>query len=199
MISPEGVSCDVPSPLPEIPAPPEGSAALSPLADAHRSRIVWAEGTPGAPLAIVLDNPGAREAVDGTPMVCGTRTTLRQTTHAAGLRDEDLYVTWVLKWRPRRAYDRAGAHAACLPWLEAELLAARPRVLLCLGDVATRALLADPSVSVKALRQSPRTWHGIPLVVGYHPLAVRRRPVLAPTLMEDVRRAARIAREGPTR
>lgn len=55
---------------------------------------------------IILDNPGAREDNKGESFVCGTRQTLLDVANDAGLRIEDLYVTFILKRKPVRAYDK---------------------------------------------------------------------------------------------
>ncbi len=176
-------------PLPELPPPPGVEACLRCQLSAQRSRVIWAEGQPGAPVMVLLDNPGAREDTGGSPFVCGTRQALREAAHSAGLADTDLLVTWVLKCRPRRAYDKQAARAACLPYLGAQLAEHRPRVLVCLGNVAAQALLGDPEAEVKQLRGTVHTVQGQATVFGYHPLAVRRRPNLMPTLVEDLRLA----------
>jgi uracil-DNA glycosylase len=180
-------------PLPELPPPHGvGACSLCPLAQ-QRERVIWAEGNPAAPVVVVLDNPGAREDREGDPFVCGTRQTLRTAAREAGLTpEEDLYVTWVLKCRPRRAYDKEAARAACLPYLGEQLLEHRPKVVVALGNVALQAYLGDPEAEVKALRGRVLEHRGVPLVCGYHPLAVRRRPNLYPLLVEDLRLAARV-------
>lgn len=72
----------------------------------HGTRMVWGEGIPNAPIMIILDNPGAREDREGNPFVCGTRETLQQTISEVGLNMDDLYVTFILKRRPVRAYEK---------------------------------------------------------------------------------------------
>ena len=178
-------------PLTELPPPPGVDAcSLCPLAQ-QRSRVIWSEGNPAAPVMVVLDNPGAREDPQGNAFVCGTRQTLREAAREAGLvPEEDLYVTWVLKCRPRRAYDKEAARAACLPYLGEQLKAVRPRVVMALGNVALQSYLGDPTAEVKQLRGQVLSSRGLPLVCGYHPLAVRRRPNLLPTLVADLKLAA---------
>ena len=65
--------------------------------DKHGSRMIWGEGSPEAPILILLDNPGAREDRENQPFVCGTRQTLQQAAFQVGLKVDDLYVTYVLK------------------------------------------------------------------------------------------------------
>ena len=99
------------------------------------------QGDPRAPVAIVLDNPGARER-EGAAWVCPTRETLRAAAREAGLRD--LYVTWLVKFRPRRAYDKPAARALGREEVIREIDRVIPRVIVALGDVAAPTLLDDP-------------------------------------------------------
>jgi DNA polymerase len=153
-------------PLPEVPPPPGAEACLRCELARQRSRGIWGEGDPAAPVLVLLDNPGAREDAAGSPFVCGTRQTLQSAARAAGLPLDQIYVTWVLKCRPRRSYDKEAARAACLPYLGQQLGEHPRRIVIVLGNVALR---------------------------GYHPLAVRRRPNLFPLLVADLQIAAQRA------
>lgn len=174
-------------PLPELPPPPDARlAAWEALARPHRTPVVWAEGSSHAPVAIVLDNPGARER-EGTAWVCPTRDTLRAAAWDAGL--SELYVTWLVKFRPRRAYDKRATCALGREEVLREIARVRPRVIVGLGDVVAATLLDDPSAHVRELRGRQHSLAGRPFVVSYHPLAARRRPNLYPLVVEDLRRA----------
>ncbi|MCM3591650.1 uracil-DNA glycosylase [Brevibacillus borstelensis] len=151
----------------------------------HGSRMIWGEGNPHAPIMVVLDNPGAREDRHGNPFVCGTRETLQKAAYETGLEERDVYVTYVLKRRPTRAYDKEGAREACMQHLLVQLQSKTPQLVFCLGNVATQAFFANREAEVKALRQQ---WHfprGVKTAVSYHPLAVRRRPNLWADFLED--------------
>jgi len=180
-------------PLPEI-VPPAGAEACDRCElSGQRNRVIWAEGDENAPMLLLLDNPGARELPTGESFVCGTRQTLRQALQGAGVSEGEVYVTWVLKCRPRRAYDKPACRSACRPYLGVQ--AAGRRVVVCLGNTALQAYLQDPSADVKALRG--RLLPGVPgpaVVCSYHPLAVRRRPNLYPMLVADLQLAANFSR-----
>lgn len=153
----------------------------------QRTRIIWGEGNPAAPIMVILDNPGAREDKSGAPFVCGTRQTLQQTARTVGLEFEHLYVTYILKCRPIRAYDKETARSACLSHLERQLAEKKPQLVLCLGNVAVQSFFGDPAVDVKQLRGHWHDVRGIPTTVTYHPLAVRRRPNLQRFFLDDWR------------
>ncbi|NLD60300.1 MAG: uracil-DNA glycosylase [Clostridiales bacterium] len=149
-----------------------------------RSPVVWGEGNPRAPVAVILDNPGAREDREGREYVCGTRQTLQLALHGAGLSPDDVYLTYLLKCRPLRAYDRDAVRAFSLPFLVRQIEAMRPELVACLGDIVARALFGE-GAQVKALRGAWQTALGRPCMVSYHPLAVRRRPNLMRLFAED--------------
>ncbi|PID23068.1 uracil-DNA glycosylase [Sporosarcina sp. P3] len=150
------------------------------------SRMIWGEGNPQAPIMIVLDNPGALEDREGNPMVCGTRQTLRQTLSTVGLEEELLYVTYILKRRPLRKYDKEKVRSVCIHHLEAQLQQQQPSLVVCLGNVAVQSFFRNPEVDVKGLRGEWHEVRGFQTSVAYHPLAVRRRPNLATMFEQDL-------------
>ena len=175
-----------PSLWPEVPVPPDFENCLTCGLYQHGTRMVWGEGNPEAPIMILLDNPGAREDRHGNPFVCGTRQTLQQAAHEVGLTPNDLYVTYILKRRPTRAYDKGDVRESCmkthLPW---QLQKKHPRLIFCLGNIAVQAFFQNPDAEVKAMRGEPHNIQGIPTFVAYHPLAIRRRPNLMPLFLQD--------------
>ena len=171
---------------PEIHPPPDLSPDAFTELREHGSRVIWGEGNPQAELLIILDNPGARETKEGDPYVCPTRVALRNALQEAGLAPDEVYVTYLLKRRPTRAYDRAKAWAFYSPILEKQVRDANPSVLVLAGNAVVRALV-DPEAEVKALRGHVLQVFTYPAVVTYHPLAAHRRPNLAPLLVDDLK------------
>jgi len=151
----------------------------------HGSRMIWGEGNPLAPIYILLDNPGSREDRENKPFVCGTRQTLQQAAHEVGLTTDDLYVTYVLKRRPKKAYDKEQTREICMNHFRQQLQLYKPKYIFCLGNVAVQTFFQNQEIDVKSLRGQ---WHdikGIQTTVAYHPLAVRRRPNLWRLFLED--------------
>ena len=151
----------------------------------QKSRVIWGEGNPEAPVFVILDNPGAREDKDGNEYVCATRQTLQTALHQATLAADDIYLTYLLKCRPLRRYNKEEVRAFSKPFLIRQIERMQPKFIVCLGDVVTQTMFNDKDACVKKLRG---LWHvilGYPCMVSYHPLAVRRRPNLMHQFMED--------------
>ncbi|MDQ0230317.1 uracil-DNA glycosylase [Metabacillus malikii] len=151
----------------------------------HGTRMVWGEGNPMAPILIVLDNPGAREDRENKPYICGTRHTLQRALNEVGLTANDIYVTYILKRRPTKAYDKNRTREICRNHLIEQLNEKTPQLIVCLGNVAVQSFFQNSEVDVKSLRGSFHTIHGYETTVAYHPLAVRRRPNLWHYFIDD--------------
>lgn len=150
-----------------------------------KSRIIWGEGNPKAPIVVVLDNPGAREDKEGKEFICGTRQTLQITLDQVNLTKNDIYITYLLKCRPLKKYNKEEARLYSKPYLIEQIKNIQPKFVVCLGDTVLQSIFNDCEAHVKDLRGS---WHhilGYPGIVSYHPLAVRRRPNLTNYFMQD--------------
>jgi uracil-DNA glycosylase len=146
------------------PSPAEALIPPDPTLDALRSaaatckacdlwergtQTVFGEGEEVAELVLVGEQPGDKEDLEGAPFVGPAGRVLDAALEAAGIDRRLAYVTNVVKhfkWEPRgkvrlhKTPNAAEIHA-CRPWLEAELRALRPSVLVCLGATAAKALL----------------------------------------------------------
>ena len=151
----------------------------------HGSRMIWGEGNPDAAIMILLDNPGERETKEGNPYVCGTRQTLQETAHYVGLSEKDLYITYILKRKPKRAYDKDQTRQICMQHLNQQLEDIQPTLVFCLGNVAVQSFFENSEVDVKGLRGKTHDVNGFKTIVAYHPLAIRRRPNLRKLFIED--------------
>jgi uracil-DNA glycosylase len=113
------------------------------------TQTVFGEGAARAGVMLVGEQPGDREDVEGRPFVGPAGRLLDSALEQAGIDRNRVYITNVVKhfkWRPRgkrRIHQKPNAEeiAACRPWLDGELEAVKPRVLVCLGATAAQALL----------------------------------------------------------
>ena len=148
------------------------------------TQTVFGSGDRDAEIVLVGEQPGDREDREGLPFVGPAGRLLDQALAEAGIDRERVYVTNVVKhfnWEERgkwRIHKKPRPHhiEACRPWLEAELTAIRPRVIVCLGATAARALLG-PAFRVTRQRgefvPSPLAPHVLATV---HPSSLLRAP-----------------------
>ncbi|HLI23348.1 MAG TPA: UdgX family uracil-DNA binding protein [Acidimicrobiales bacterium] len=146
---------------------------------------VFGEGSPGARVVVVGEQPGDQEDRRGRPFVGPAGQLLDRAFEASGLARQELYVTNAVKhfkWVPRgkRRLHQTPSRtevAACRPWLEGELVALSPRLAVALGATAGKALLGT-GYRVTADRGRPLSaevgpWQG-PVIGTVHPAAVLR-------------------------
>ena len=115
------------------------------------TQTVFGEGLKRARLMLIGEQPGDREDIEGHPFVGPAGRILDKALEQARIERGDAYVTNVVKhfkWIPRgkrRIHQRPNAEeiTACRPWLEAELQVVKPRVMVCLGATAAKALLGS--------------------------------------------------------
>jgi DNA polymerase len=113
------------------------------------TQTVFGEGPADAPMMLVGEQPGDQEDRAGRPFVGPAGRLLDESLAAAGIERDGVYLTNAVKhfkWKARgkrRIHDKPswGEVAACRPWLDAELEAVRPEVLVLLGATAAQALL----------------------------------------------------------
>lgn len=150
------------------------------------------EGNPRAELVVVGEAPGVNEDVSGRPFVGQAGQLLTKILAAIDLAREDVFICNVLKHRPPgNRNPQPEEIVACSPYLVRQLEIVRPKVILALGTFAAQTLL-DSKQPIGKLRGSIHRYHGIPLVVTYHPAALLRNPSWKRPTWEDVQLARRI-------
>jgi DNA polymerase len=153
----------------------------------HRQTLVFGVGNPQARLVLVGEAPGAQEDRVGEPFVGEAGQLLDRILFAMKLRREDVYVCNVIKCRPPGNRDpQYDEIAACETFLQRQLKAIAPEIILCLGRVATQALLKtdDP---ISKLRGRWQNYEGIPLMPTFHPAYLLRNPASKHMVWEDVK------------
>lgn len=113
------------------------------------TQTVFGEGSAKADIMLVGEQPGNDEDLAGRPFVGPAGRLLSRALEEAGIDRDRAYVTNVVKhfkWEPRgkrriHAKPNASEIGACRPWLDSEIAVLRPRVIVCLGATAAKALL----------------------------------------------------------
>lgn len=137
----------------------------------HRTRrtIVFGEGNPRAKLVFVGEGPGADEDREGRPFVGKAGRLLTKMIQAMGIGREDVYICNVVKCRPPGNRDPEAAEiGTCMPFLNAQIRALQPVVIVALGRIAAHSLLKTQE-PLSRLRGTFHDRDGIPLMPTYHP------------------------------
>ena len=160
------------------------------------TQTVFGEGPRTAEVMLVGEQPGDQEDRQGHPFVGPSGRLLDEGLEAAGIDRRRVYVTNAVKHfkfvrielTKRRLHKKptAAEVRACRPWLEAEIEAVRPRIIVALGATAAQALLG-PSFRVTEQRGRPQRSDWAEAVIAtVHPSSVLRAPADA---REQARRA----------
>jgi DNA polymerase len=155
------------------------------------------KGVPGAGaakarLVCVGEAPGASEDETGLPFVGAAGGLLTKILAAVDLTREEVFITNVVKHRPPgNRNPTPNEIEACSPYLVRQLELIKPKVIVAFGTFAAQTLL-NTKTPIGKLRGEVHRYHGIPLVVTYHPAALLRNPSWKRPTWEDVKLARRI-------
>jgi len=146
------------------------------------TQTVFGKGPPGARAVLVGEQPGDQEDLQGAPFVGPAGAVLDRALAEAGLPRADVYVTNAVKHfkfvrtAKRRLHQTPNAAeiGACRPWLHAELSILMPRVLVCLGASASKALLGDSFRITRDRGRFLEASYAPRVLATYHPSAVLR-------------------------
>ncbi len=146
------------------------------------TQTVFGAGDGHAPVMLVGEQPGDEEDRQGLPFVGPAGRLLDRALEAAGIERDRVYITNAVKhfkWEPRgkRRLHKTPAQReieACRRWLEGEIRAIKPKVIVCLGATAAKALFG-PDFKVSTMRgrliESPHAPHAF---ATFHPSALLR-------------------------
>ena len=150
-------------------------------------------GNPTADLVVVGEAPGATEDEQGKPFVGAAGQLLTKILASVNLdRERDVFICNVLKHRPPGNRNPLPDEiAACQPYLIRQLELIRPKAILALGTFAAQTLL-QTKLAIGKLRSQVHRYHGVPLIVTYHPAALLRNPSWKRPTWEDVQLVRRI-------
>jgi len=177
----------------------------------HATQTVFGAGAARAEIVLVGEQPGDQEDRAGKPFVGPAGRVLEEALAAAGIDAARVYLTNAVKhfkWVPRgkrrlHAKPRLSEMQACAPWLTLELSRIRPRVVVCLGTTAARAVLGRAVTIGKHRGTALPSDLGPDVFVTAHPSAILRAPDSAARtrgreqLVADLKLAAERAHRPP--
>lgn len=195
------------------PAPPLSAEAIVPWADQRptlsdveqhlgectrcglcetRNKIVFGHGNPEARLMFIGEGPGEQEDKSGLPFVGRAGDLLTNMIEKGlGISRSDVYICNIVKCRPpQNRPPLAPEVSACRPFLDGQIRAIAPKVIVTLGKPAA-GLLLGRDVAITRLRGTWQEYQGIPLMPTLHPAFVLRQytPENRRAVWEDLKAA----------
>jgi uracil-DNA glycosylase family 4 len=152
-----------------------------------RKSIVFGQGNPRAKLMFVGEAPGADEDEQGLAFVGRAGQLLTKIIEAIGLRREDVFIANVIKCRPpQNRNPEPDEIESCQPFLERQIAAIQPEVLVGLGKFGAQWLLktAEP---ITRLRGRLGHYGDIKVMPTYHPAYLLRNPGAKKDVWEDMK------------
>lgn len=141
-----------------------------------RTKIVFGVGPALAPIMFIGEAPGADEDRQGEPFVGRAGELLDKMIEAMGWGRGDVYIANVLKCRPPgNRNPEPDEVAACRLFLDAQIQAVRPRVIVTLGKPAAHVVLATDA-PISALRGRWHEHRGVKVMPTFHPAFLLRQP-----------------------
>lgn len=170
---------------------------------ATRLQAVPGVGSATAEVMFIGEGPGFKEDHTGEPFVGRSGQLLDKIMEAIGLSRATVYIANIVKCHPMKNPADPESHGndrpptqeemdACRGWLEAQIRAIKPKVIVTLGAVPAKALLGDPTPITK-IRGQWRTYDpggGLPpikLLPTFHPAALLRNPDLKRDVWDDMK------------
>ncbi|MGH2543678.1 MAG: uracil-DNA glycosylase, partial [Ardenticatenaceae bacterium] len=180
--------------------------ALTPQLTSDQTQVVFGDGDPTSPLMIVGEAPGPQEDREGVPFVGRSGQLLNTTLQEIGLERNQVWISNTVKLLPttrsgasvNTRAPNAAERKASRSFFEREIELIEPRVIICLGGTAAKALIEKNFKITEERgewREGPRA---IPTLATYHPSYILRVQGFAPDdgsrlqqeFASDLRRAA---------
>ncbi len=161
-----------------------------------RTNVVFGVGRQDAEVLFIGEGPGENEDLQGEPFVGRGGKLLDDMLRIIGLdRKENIYIANIVKCRPPQNRDPLNTEQeACIDWLRAQYRLIKPKVVVCLGRIAAKALIKD---DFKITQEHGRWFDkdGVKFTAIYHPAALLRDPGKRPETFVDLKEIRRMIEE----
>jgi uracil-DNA glycosylase len=154
-----------------------------------RKNLVFGEGNPDADIMFIGEAPGSVEDETGRPFV-GPAGSLLTDIIEKGMRlkRQDVYIANILKCRPPGNRDpNPDEIGLCMSYLEHQILAVNPRVIILLGRIAAHTLLGT-TTPISRLRGTFSSCRGIRAMPTFHPSYLLQNPSKKRDVWEDIKK-----------
>jgi len=146
------------------------------------TQTVFGEGSEHSRMMLVGEQPGDQEDLQGKPFVGPAGRLLERALDEAGIDRRRVYITNAVKHfrftrrGKRRLHEKpnAGQIRACRPWLDGEIEAVRPRIIVLLGATAAQAVMGPAFRVSKQRGEVLNSPVGLPVVATVHPSSILR-------------------------
>jgi uracil-DNA glycosylase len=141
-----------------------------------RTKLVFGDGNPDAELMFVGEGPGEQEDLQGLPFVGRAGELLtRMIERGLGVPRSSVYICNIVKCRPPgNRTPLADEVSTCRPFLDGQIDAVAPKVIVTLGKPAS-SLLLGRDVSITRVRGTWHEYRGIPVMPTFHPAFILRQ------------------------
>lgn len=158
-----------------------------------RTKAVPGEGAIKSGIMLIGEGPGFNEDQQGRPFVGPAGKLLEEMLAAVGLHRQQVYITNVVKCRPPGNRDpQPDEIAACNGFLDRQITAINPRIIVTLGRFSLARFF--PGSKISAIHGQPKFADGRAYVPFYHPAAGLRTPAIKQMLFEDIAKLPAIAK-----
>ncbi len=154
------------------------------------TQTVFGAGDESAEWLFVGEGPGEDEDAQGEPFVGQAGKLLDNMLAAIKLkRGSNVYIANVIKCHPpENRPPHVDEVAQCVPYLQRQIALIKPKLIVALGKTAATALLGKEA-ALANLRGTTHDYHGIPLIITYHPAYLLRMPAEKAHAWDDLRLA----------
>lgn len=149
------------------------------------TQVVVGQGPATTPIMLVGEGPGQDEDIQGVPFVGRAGQLLNKILEAAEIPREAVLITNVVKCRPpQNRLPLPDEVRACRGYLEQQIQLVRPKIIVCLGSLATQTVV-DPKARITKARGQWFVRDGIRIMATFHPAALLRNPNYKRPTWED--------------
>ncbi|MCI0532029.1 MAG: uracil-DNA glycosylase [candidate division Zixibacteria bacterium] len=153
----------------------------------NRNKFVFGVGNPRADLMFIGEGPGREEDLRGEPFVGRAGQLLDKILASIGFDRKMVYIANMVKCRPPENRDpQTDEMDTCNPYLLKQIELIQPKIICALGRISGQYLLST-TTSLSKLRGKVHDYHGVKLIVTYHPAALLRFPDYKKETWEDMK------------
>ena len=151
-----------------------------------RNNVVFGVGNKNAEVLVRGEGPGENEDLQGEPFVGRGGKLLDKMLYSVDLsREENIYIANIVKCRPPKNRDpKPEEQTACTPWLRNQFKLMKPKIIVCLGRIAS-AKIIKPDIKITKEHGMFFERGGVLMMPMLHPAAILRDPRKRPEAFRD--------------